>query len=85
MIGCLPDDSEMRIDMIKVTRINKQEKFWVNENEIEFMEETPDTILSMVSGRKVPVAETAEEVVRLIAQVRYPVVVSRDESGEIRE
>ncbi|MPM03694.1 hypothetical protein SDC9_49961 [bioreactor metagenome] len=69
--------------MIKVTRINKQEKFWVNENLIEFMEETPDTILSMASGRKVPVAETAEEVVRLTEEVRYPVVISQDESGEI--
>ncbi len=68
--------------MIKVTRINKQEKFWVNENLIEFMEETPDTILSMASGRKVPVAETAEEVVRLIREVRYPVVISQDESEE---
>lgn len=71
--------------MIKVTRINMQEKFWVNENLIEFMEETPDTILSMTSGRKVPVAETAEEIVRLITQVRYPVVISRDESGEVIE
>lgn len=71
--------------MIKVTRINRQEKFWVNEGLIEFMEETPDTILSMASGRKVPVAETAEELVRLIARVRQPVVISRDEAGEIIE
>jgi len=71
------------LKMIKVTRINKLEKFWVNDNLIEFMEETPDTILSMASGRKVPVAETAEEVVRLIAAVRYPVVISQDESGEM--
>ena len=43
--------------MIKVTRINKVDTFWVNENLIEFMEETPDTILSMVSGKKYAVAE----------------------------
>lgn len=71
--------------MIKVTRINKQEKFWVNEDLIEFMEETPDTILSMASGRKVPVAETAEEVVRLIGKVRYPVVISQDAPDETVE
>lgn len=65
--------------MIKVTRINRAERFWVNEGLIEFMEETPDTILSMVSGRKVPVAETADEVVRLIAQIRRPAVLARDE------
>jgi flagellar protein FlbD len=64
--------------MIKLTRINKQDKFWVNENQIEFMEETPDTILSMVSGRKVPVAESAEEISRLIFHLRYPVIIKRD-------
>jgi flagellar protein FlbD len=56
--------------MIKVTSINKIDKFWVNEDQIESMKETPDTILSMVSGRKVPVAETAEEIVRIIAEAR---------------
>ncbi len=64
--------------MIKLTRINKQEKFWVNENQIEFMEETPDTILSMVSGRKVAVAETAEEVVGLIESLRRTGLAARE-------
>ncbi len=68
--------------MIKLTRINKQEKFWVNENQIEFMEETPDTILSMVSGRKVPVAETAEEVADMINRLRYPSVIEGGSSAE---
>lgn len=68
--------------MIKVTRINKQETFWVNERLIEFMEETPDTILSMASGRKVPVAETAAEVVGRIMQVHYPAILPHDESRE---
>lgn len=56
--------------MIKVTSINKVDKFWVNEDQIEFMKETPDTILSMISGRKIPVSETAEEIVRIIAEAR---------------
>ncbi len=56
--------------MIQVTSINKVDKFWVNEDQIEFMKETPDTILSMISGRKIPVAETAEEIVRIIAEAR---------------
>ena len=51
--------------MIEVTRINRQNKFWVNENLIEFMEETPDTILTMTTGRKVAVAESAKEVALL--------------------
>jgi flagellar protein FlbD len=66
--------------MIKLTRLNKQDKFWVNEDQIEFMEETPDTILSMVSGRKVPIAETAEEVVEQILKVRRPIVIKHNET-----
>ncbi len=38
--------------MIKVTRINGTEEFFVNENKIEFMEETPDTVISLESGKK---------------------------------
>lgn len=52
--------------MIKLTRINKIDRFWVNEDKIEFIEETPDTIISLESGKKFSVAESAEEVVGLI-------------------
>ncbi len=69
--------------MIKVTRINKVEKFWINEHQIEYLEETPDTILTMVSGRKYAVAETAEEISELINTVRRAVLISRNENGEI--
>ena len=54
--------------MIKVTRLNKIETFWVNEDKIEFIEETPDTILTLEGGKKMPVAESAEDVVRMITQ-----------------
>lgn len=69
--------------MIKVTRINKVEKFWINEHQIEYMEETPDTILTMVSGRKYAVAETTEQITDMILKVRRAVLISRDEDGEI--
>ena len=52
--------------MIKVTRINKVQTFWINEDKLEFMEETPDTILSFESGRKIAVAESADEILHLI-------------------
>lgn len=54
--------------MILLTKINRQDRFWVNENLIEFMEETPDTILSMATGKKIAVAETAVEVAEKINQ-----------------
>ena len=54
--------------MIKVSRLNKIETFWVNEDKIEFIEETPDTILTLEGGKKVPIAEAAEDVVNMITQ-----------------
>ncbi|MGB4465302.1 MAG: flagellar FlbD family protein [Eubacteriales bacterium] len=65
--------------MIKLTRINRTEMFWLNENLIEFMEETPDTIISMISGRKIGVAETVDEVIKLIADARKNIIVARNE------
>jgi flagellar protein FlbD len=53
--------------------------FWLNENLIEFMEETPDTIISMISGRKIGVAETVDEVIKLIADARKKIIVARNE------
>ncbi|MFZ5975283.1 MAG: flagellar FlbD family protein [Bacillota bacterium] len=47
--------------MILVTRINGEE-FYINPDAIEFMEETPDTVISMASGRKVVVAERALDI-----------------------
>ncbi len=53
--------------MIRVHRLNEQE-FLINCELIEFVEETPNTVISMVSGRKIVVKETSEEVVRLIIE-----------------
>jgi flagellar protein FlbD len=55
-------------DMIMVTRINKVEQFYVNEDLIEFIEETPDTVISMESGRKIVVMESAEVIIERIIQ-----------------
>ncbi|NLL39506.1 MAG: flagellar FlbD family protein [Clostridiales bacterium] len=54
--------------MIMVTRINKVEQFYVNEDLIEFIEETPDTVISMESGRKIVVMESAEVIIERIIQ-----------------
>ncbi|NIM06537.1 MAG: hypothetical protein GTO55_08920 [Armatimonadetes bacterium] len=47
--------------MIEVTRIN-DEKITVNAAFIEFVEATPDTVISLISGRKIMVKESVEEV-----------------------
>jgi flagellar protein FlbD len=54
--------------MVLVTRINKVARFYVNEELIEFIEETPDTVISMESGKKVVVMESAETIIERIIQ-----------------
>ncbi|MEL7608593.1 MAG: flagellar FlbD family protein [Bacillota bacterium] len=55
--------------MITLSRLNK-EVFLVNSDLIEFVEETPNTVISMMSGRKLVVAEPAAEVRRLILEYK---------------
>lgn len=47
--------------MIKVTRINNS-VLYVNPDLIEFLEETPDTVISMTTGKKLLVIEPISEI-----------------------
>jgi flagellar protein FlbD len=58
--------------MIKVTRFNHTELI-VNADLIEFVENTPDTIITMLTGRKVLVLESADEIVRRVIAYRREV------------
>ncbi|MBI3099752.1 MAG: flagellar FlbD family protein [Planctomycetes bacterium] len=53
--------------MIKVTRLNNRE-FVVNAELIQFLEETPDTVITLVNHEKVVVKESVDEVVRRIIE-----------------
>jgi flagellar protein FlbD len=46
--------------MITVTRLNGEE-YYVNPRGIEFIELTPETMLTMTAGNKVVIKETPEE------------------------
>lgn len=52
----------MFIGMIRLTRLN-QKPLVVNSDLIEHVESTPDTIVTMTTGQKFVVQESAEEVV----------------------
>ncbi len=49
--------------MIKVTKLNASELV-VNADLIEFIESTPDTLISLTTGRKIMVQEALDEVVQ---------------------
>jgi len=55
--------------MVKLTKINGQE-FFVNSDLMEFIESTPDTIISLTTGKKVIVKETAEVVIEMIIEYK---------------
>lgn len=48
--------------MLKLTRFDGQE-IVVNVDLIEFVEKTPDTVISLVSNRKILVRESVDEVI----------------------
>lgn len=55
--------------MIALTRLNNQ-VLVVNSDLIKFLENTPDTVLTLVTGEKVVVRETVEEVISRIVGYR---------------
>lgn len=55
--------------MIRLTRLNETQ-FIINAEMIEFVEATPDTIVSLQSGKKVMVTEPLDEVVERIIEYR---------------
>lgn len=53
--------------MIVLTRINK-EKFVVNADLIKFVEEVPDTLITLRDDEKIMVGEAADEVIRRVIE-----------------
>ena len=51
--------------MIEVTRLNST-KLLINAEQIEFVEETPDTVISFLSGKKIIVKESRQEIQNLV-------------------
>ncbi len=55
--------------MIRLTRLNNR-ALVVNSELIKFIENAPDTVITLVSGEKIVVLESAEEVMNKILQYR---------------
>lgn len=62
--------------MIKVTRLNN-EPIYINSSLIEFIESTPDTMITLTTGKKVIVTESVEDVIDRI--VAYGARIQRQE------
>jgi flagellar protein FlbD len=55
--------------MIRLTRING-EQVVVNADLIEFVEMTPDTLVTLFTGKKIPVRESADLVIERVVAYR---------------
>jgi flagellar protein FlbD len=65
--------------MIKLTQLNGH-PIVVNSDLIEFVELTPDTLVSLTTGKKIMVRESDDEIVRLTAAYRRSCRVTQSEN-----
>jgi flagellar protein FlbD len=64
--------------MIRLTKLNKA-TFVLNAELIEMMESTPDTVITLVNGKKYVVTESIEEVLDKVIQYKgniYKIAIS---------
>ncbi len=60
--------------MINVTRMNDT-SYTLNAELIEMIEETPDTVITLVSGKKFIVKETREQIIRLVEEYKRHIFI----------
>lgn len=59
--------------MIKVKKLNGKE-FVVNCELIQYLEETPDTVLTLTTGQKIVIAETADEIIDKVIEYKAKIL-----------
>lgn len=59
--------------MIRLTRLNNQ-PLTVNSDLIKFVEQSPDTLITLVSGEKIVVRESVEQILEKIIEFRRSVL-----------
>lgn len=55
--------------MIQVKRLNSQTAY-INSDLIEIIEETPDTVITLTTGKKFVVEESAQQIVKKIIEFK---------------
>ena len=58
-----------REKMIRLKRLNKSE-IVINSDLIQYIEETPDSVITMTNGHKVVVADSAEVIIQKVIEFR---------------
>jgi flagellar protein FlbD len=63
--------------MIRLTRLNKQ-PIGVNSDLVKFVENSPDTLITLITGEKILVRESYEEIVSRMVSFRQRVLAGVD-------
>lgn len=58
--------------MIQLTRLNNQ-SLMINSDLIKSVESSPDTVITLVSGEKILVRETVEQILKRVVEFRISV------------
>jgi flagellar protein FlbD len=66
--------------MIRLTRINRT-PLLLNSDLIEYVETTPDTMITLTTGQKILVLEAPDEVADRVVEFRRKIAASWDGSG----
>jgi flagellar protein FlbD len=61
--------------MIRLTRLNNQ-AFMLNSDLVKFVEQAPDTVITLINGEKFIVRENTDEIVQRIVSFRRSVLVN---------
>ena len=68
--------------MIDVTRMNGS-LLTVNNHLIEMVEETPDTVITLTTGKKIIVKESRQEVKNLVLSYKRKIYIERETLEEV--
>ena len=63
--------------MIEITKLNGT-RILINPDMIEIIESTPDTVISLTTGRKIIVKESRQEINNLVKSYRKEISASTD-------
>jgi flagellar protein FlbD len=64
--------------MIEVTQLSGK-TFWINPHQIEYIESTPDSTLTMLSGKRIVVRENVPEILSRIVAYRRQIGAFKNE------
>ncbi|MCR4953693.1 MAG: flagellar FlbD family protein [Treponema sp.] len=64
--------------MIEVTRLDGK-NYWVNPHMIESMESNPDLTLTLLSGRKIVVKNSPQDITKKIIEYRKQIGIDKQE------